>query len=388
MAEPIEFIITNAGLDALVDAQNGETDAIQVTQVGLTESVFDAAPTLVALPGETKRIDSFGGQSVAPNVIHMTAQDTTTDTYDLRGIALFLADGTLFASYGQADPIFRKVSVANFLLAFDVRFSADVADDIVFGDAAFLYPPASETVKGVAELATQDETDAGQDDSRIVTPLKLEARLGPVIQAIADEAETRAAGDTALGVRIDDEETARAAAIAAEATARDNAIAALAQVSADDDAALQTLIDGIRALTITGGGLVDGGGALTASRVLSVGKATGPEVKAGARDDVAVTPLGLADYIGVTEDNGELVITFGAVTLQVFTGTVGLQQAATFQLPQPFPFNCLGAFVDGGLQLSGANYGGPHVSQRNQTEVTVYNPNPEPIFCTIMAIGL
>jgi hypothetical protein len=34
-------------------------------------------------------------------------------------------------------------------------------------------PPASETSAGVAELATQAETDAGTDDSRIVTPAKL-----------------------------------------------------------------------------------------------------------------------------------------------------------------------------------------------------------------------
>ncbi len=32
---------------------------------------------------------------------------------------------------------------------------------------------ASETVKGIAEIATQDETDAGTDDSRFVTPKKL-----------------------------------------------------------------------------------------------------------------------------------------------------------------------------------------------------------------------
>lgn len=36
---------------------------------------------------------------------------------------------------------------------------------------------ASETVAGIAELATQTETDAGTDDSRIVTPLKLKATL-------------------------------------------------------------------------------------------------------------------------------------------------------------------------------------------------------------------
>lgn len=34
-------------------------------------------------------------------------------------------------------------------------------------------PAASETVAGIAELATQAETDTGSDDARIVTPLKL-----------------------------------------------------------------------------------------------------------------------------------------------------------------------------------------------------------------------
>lgn len=41
---------------------------------------------------------------------------------------------------------------------------------VAFGTAA---PAASETVSGIAELATQAETDAGTDDLRIVTPLKL-----------------------------------------------------------------------------------------------------------------------------------------------------------------------------------------------------------------------
>lgn len=46
-------------------------------------------------------------------------------------------------------------------------------NNIVF--TAFLTgaPAASETVAGIAELATQAETDAGSDDARIVTPLKL-----------------------------------------------------------------------------------------------------------------------------------------------------------------------------------------------------------------------
>lgn len=43
------------------------------------------------------------------------------------------------------------------------------ADGLVVGGAS----PASETVAGIAEIATQVETDAGTDDTRIVTPLKL-----------------------------------------------------------------------------------------------------------------------------------------------------------------------------------------------------------------------
>jgi hypothetical protein len=46
-------------------------------------------------------------------------------------------------------------------------------NNIVFASANASAPPASETVSGIAELATQVETDAGVDDARIVTPLKL-----------------------------------------------------------------------------------------------------------------------------------------------------------------------------------------------------------------------
>lgn len=44
--------------------------------------------------------------------------------------------------------------------------------------------PASETVAGIAELATQAETDAGTDDARIVTPLKFQTRLAAYAQPI------------------------------------------------------------------------------------------------------------------------------------------------------------------------------------------------------------
>lgn len=55
-----------------------------------------------------------------------------------------------------------------------------------FGTAA---PAASETTAGVAELATQAETDAGTDDLRMVTPLKLATWSGRVRKVAANKGD-------------------------------------------------------------------------------------------------------------------------------------------------------------------------------------------------------
>lgn len=56
-------------------------------------------------------------------------------------------------------------------------------------------PAASETVAGIAEIATQAETDAGTDDARIVTPLKLASTTVPGIDS--DAVHDNVAGEIA-----------------------------------------------------------------------------------------------------------------------------------------------------------------------------------------------
>lgn len=51
-------------------------------------------------------------------------------------------------------------------------------NDIIFTAFGSAVSAASETTAGIAELATQAETDAGADDLRIVTPLKLATYSG------------------------------------------------------------------------------------------------------------------------------------------------------------------------------------------------------------------
>lgn len=171
--------MTDAGL-AAVQAASG-TDPVAITELGLTAAAFDYAPTLTALPGEFKRLDVASGTATAPNVTHLTAYDTSGDTWTATGLGLFLDDGTLFAVHASDDPIMTKVALAFGLLAFDISFEADLAASIAYGNAVFTYPAATEETPGVTELATQAEVDAAADDQRIVTPLKLATRLAAVL---------------------------------------------------------------------------------------------------------------------------------------------------------------------------------------------------------------
>jgi hypothetical protein len=67
------------------------------------------------------------------------------------------------------------------------------SSNVLFTSFAAAAPAASETTPGIAEIATQAETDAGTDDARIVTPLKLanwSGRLRKVSSNIGDGSNT------------------------------------------------------------------------------------------------------------------------------------------------------------------------------------------------------
>lgn len=76
---------------------------------------------------------------------------------ELEGALVPVEEGT------DAGVVYRQTAVNGVIDTNDVLF-------VTFGSNT---PDATETVKGKAEIATQAETDAGTDDARIVTPLKL-----------------------------------------------------------------------------------------------------------------------------------------------------------------------------------------------------------------------
>ncbi|MGN6421975.1 MAG: hypothetical protein ACTHLA_01560 [Asticcacaulis sp.] len=165
--------VTDAGRAALVAANHAGTNAVTIASVGLSETEVAPTTAMTALPDELKQIATISGATTAFDTIHVTIKDETGDVYSMRSFGLYLSDGTLFALYGQADPILEKSAVALLLLSIDVQFADVLADAITFGDASFINPSATTDAQGVVELATPAETQAGLDALRAVTPVGL-----------------------------------------------------------------------------------------------------------------------------------------------------------------------------------------------------------------------
>ncbi len=167
-----ELIITNAGRAALVNAASTGTDAVTVTQIGVSATAVAANPALTALDGEFKRLGTVAGGAIAADKITLQVLDDSTDAYTLRSFALYLNDGTLFALYGQVDAILIKTPNTLAQLEADVLLADIDATTIEFGNPVFSNPPATETMRGIAKIATQAATNEALDDESFVTPEK------------------------------------------------------------------------------------------------------------------------------------------------------------------------------------------------------------------------
>lgn len=166
----LTLIMTTAGLGRFTAAQVEDDIDLTVAEVAFTDQVFAAAPTLTALPGEFRRMSTISGAAVGDNIVHMIVRDDEAITYQVRGFGLFLADGTLFAVYGQSDVLLEKSSLSSTLLALDIAFPTSDIDELTFGDTNWLNPPATTTTKGVAMIAKPEAIDAGTDEGSFVPP--------------------------------------------------------------------------------------------------------------------------------------------------------------------------------------------------------------------------
>ena len=166
--------VTPAGRAALRNAKGDGTNAVRIDKIGVTATPFTSGQPL---PNEIKRLSTIAGGATAVDTIHVTISDNGSDVYSVFGFGFYLADGTLFASYGQPTVILQKSAQAMMQLAVDVQFADVSASSITFGDTSFNNPAATTDTPGVVELATDPETALGNDRQRAITPGALRALL-------------------------------------------------------------------------------------------------------------------------------------------------------------------------------------------------------------------
>lgn len=159
-------------------------------------------------------------------------------------------------------------------------------------------------------------------------------------------------------------------------------VALIAGVVGDGSGAVPTT----RQLLVAGG-LLTGGGNLAADRTITLAKATVGEAAAQVRDDVVVTPAGLAGLVGLTQIGGAWIIRIGPVIAQIFSGTVIGNNTTILTLPQAFPNEARAAFVNGGLGVSTAESNGPYVSGVGLSSVSIYNALDTSTSVNVLAFG-
>jgi hypothetical protein len=338
----LALTITQAGHARFTAAQVDDDIDLSISQVGLSDREFVAAPTLTALPGEFRRVATISGDAVGDNVVHMIVRDAAALAYRVRGFGLFLGDGTLFATYAQPDPLFEKAALSEMHLAIDIAFPTTNVEQLTFGDTNFLNPPATEAKKGVAALATQDQVDAGTDAERIVTPKTLAQRLASLWSGRRILGGGLATGGGDLS---QDRTITVPAATAAEADAGTLATKALTPAS------IVNIIASIAArvpLTrrINTGGLALGGSTLATDPTISVPAATAEQLLAATASNAALTPASFGGLAKLFNANGYYTLPGGLIVQWVtHRALLADEPTATLNYPIAFPNACLFALT-------------------------------------------
>ncbi|QQQ17744.1 tail fiber protein [Brevundimonas vitis] len=284
----LSLTVTQAGLAALVNAQATGASAAVIAQIGISATAFNVTTAVTAIPDEFKRVGAVSGQVVDAQTIHVAAVDASQDTYVVRSIGVYLNTGVLLAAYSQAEPLLEKTARSWAVFDAVIRLLSALAGNVAFSGGGWTNPPASEAIMGVIKLATGAEALAGVDATRAITPVT----LALVAALKADRVRMITGGGLVAGggdLSADRVLTVTEASDAEALAGVDGTKAITARRLATVKA-----LKADKARTVTGGGLVTGGGDLSADRVLTVTEASDAEALAGVDATTVITPRRLA----------------------------------------------------------------------------------------------
>lgn len=276
----MDIVLTTAGIQAVINAKETGTNAVTISEIGVGTGKYTPTKEQTQLQAQVKRMPILEGGQAGDNAIHVACKDDGPGSYEVFEFGLFLSDGTLFAVYSQNVPIIEKQEKSNLLLAIDMKLEGVNAGNITFGDVSFSFTAATTTNAGIVELATDEETQAGTDSQRAVTPAGLKSLTSTADRAglirTASEAEAKAGTDKERAVT-----PAGLKAVVDEATPdASEAAKGLIQIASSVEATTGT--DALKAMTPA-----------TGKAALDARIATVEEAKVGTSTTKLITPATL-----------------------------------------------------------------------------------------------
>jgi hypothetical protein len=167
MSLKIKF--TDTGKAALINPANIGTNALNITTIKVGTASYDPDGTEVDLQAPIKSLNTFGGETVANDIIHVTIRDDSSDTYNIGEIGLFSGDGTLMGVISSVvNPIITQKGMNDvLLLSADAAITEVDISNLTFGGTEFIYSPATPNNAGIIEVADQAEVDAGTPNKAV-----------------------------------------------------------------------------------------------------------------------------------------------------------------------------------------------------------------------------
>lgn len=168
----MSLIITDAGITASIKA--GELGvSYKITHIGIGRDGYAPSASQTELKNEIiPRKAITRGAVHAPGELHFEVVLDGNSEYDVKEIGYYLEDGTLFAvdsRHGEIMSLKRSNTIIT--EAFELNLAGSSIENITVEIMGAPY--ATEHVSGTAKIASSEQVSSGSDDSTIITPKKL-----------------------------------------------------------------------------------------------------------------------------------------------------------------------------------------------------------------------
>ena len=172
-------IVTRAGIQALINAEATGTTTVTIAKAIFSSTAITASALSVLsdITDIVAEINTVSGVATDEHTIHVSAGDVSDAVYTAKTIGFVTDGGVLFAVASSEDGLLSKIATTQAYASFELVLTQGNPQYVTFGDTNFLNPDATESQKGVAQLATAAEASAGTDTKKIITPATLKTAL-------------------------------------------------------------------------------------------------------------------------------------------------------------------------------------------------------------------